>query len=195
MYQTIATLGLTHLALSPFEKQIQGFPHYGDLTNRIVSIVSMSNVIVNAIYNIPLQSLVDFMFGYYIYDLMFMMSSVKRIRHYRLFIIHHLIAMSLLHIGREYDQNLGASIIGIFESTTPLIHIRKISIVLAPQTYLTSCINSITKNSYFVMRVIGLPTWCLCAIHKVYDKSWGHIGMISGVLMIWQASIVWWYSM
>ena len=160
-------------------------PH-GDFTNRIISIFSMLYVLYLALTGNSL--VVEVLANYFVYDLIYMIPNFKS---YSLFIVHHIFSLLLLYIG--YNQNFGSSIYIIFETTSPLLHITKISKLLVPNT--TSFFKKLTKTAYFLFRVVSPPVWLLHKSLTVYNNSWTHFFIFSQITILWLASIVWWRKM
>ena len=110
--------------------------------------------------------------------------------HYLLFIVHHILCLVLIYIG--YNQNFGTSIYIIFETTSPLLNITKISKYLG---FNCKILKTITKNTYFLFRVVTPPIWIVYKLQNSYNHSWAHVYILSQITIIWLSSIVWWRKM
>jgi hypothetical protein len=191
----IPKLLFLHYILFQFEKNLKiknKVP--GDLSNRFVSVGCLVNVLYNCLVNIYLgyseKNVTNFLVKYFVYDLIYMCSCVKVFKSNVIFVIHHLFTMLLLYFG--YNLNLGNGIYLIFETTSPLLNLVKISQVLVPSQ--TNNLKWITKKSYFLLRVICPPFWLFYKL-KEYQNTFNHNFVFIGIGLLWQASIVWYRKM
>lgn len=201
----VLKLCILHISLLPIELYLRSIKknnvknslsYNGDFTNRIVSILCIINVLRLSFYSILNNVLLDKIIihslsRYLLYDMLYMSSSINLIKHNKVFIIHHIITLLMLYIS--YNLNFGASVIIIFETTSPLLNAIKISEVITPSY--TKSIKVLTKNTYFFFRVLLPPFWIIYKLIEIYDYSWGQTVVFSGVMFLWKVSIFWWKKM
>jgi hypothetical protein len=200
----VLKLCILHIALLPIELYLRSIKknnlknslsYNGDFTNRIVSILCITNVLrlsfYSIIYNITDNLVIYFLSRYLLYDMLYMSSSITLIKHNKVFIIHHIITLLMLYIS--YNLNFGTSVVIIFETTSPLLNIIKISEVITPSY--TKSIKIFTKNTYFFFRVLLPPFWLVYKVFENYDYSWRRNFIFLGVIFLWKVSIFWWKKM
>jgi hypothetical protein len=200
----VLKLCVLHILLSPIELYLRSTKkdnvknslcYKGDFTNRLVSILCILNVLYLSYKNVLFASVPDQIIIYYLtrylfYDMIYMSSSISLIKHNKVFIVHHIITLFMLYIS--YNLNFGASVIIIFETTSPFLNVIKISEVITPRY--TKSIKAITKNFYFFFRILLPPVWLVYTFFKIYN-SWRRNIVFAGVILLWKVSIFWWKKM
>jgi hypothetical protein len=182
---------LTDVLFSPLEiyfKQKKGetgiLKYRGYFTNKLISICCVYYVVYLSLLG---KDPAPFLLDYFIYDLSWICSNLKRIKYNYIFIIHHVFTGLLCFLGR--NQNFGYSVYIIFEFTSPLLHITKISEVICPKYY--QKVKWFTKQCYFFFRCLIPPFWILFKLLTHYNGSWRHTLILSGITALWKASIMW----
>jgi hypothetical protein len=188
---TVLKLLCLHTFLYPLEWcfKKQGILRYpGDFTNKIISTICVIQVI-----RLPLISVspIQFLMEYFVYDLIYICTSLNRIKHHYIFIIHHFFTALVCYIG--HDQGFGNEVFVIFELPSPILHITKIVQAICPKYQ--EPFKKITKNSYYLFRVLTPPFWIFYKLATHYNQSFKHILILSGIIALWQASIAWYRKM
>lgn len=183
-----------HTFLYPLEWcfKKQGILKYsGDLANKLISIFSVYKLIYIALSENDSKNIVPFLSDYFTYDILWICSSKTRLKHNYIFIIHHI--FTLLLCLAEQGQNFGNEIFVIFEITSPLLHITKITQAICPDYY--QGVKIFTKYSYYFFRVFIPPYWIIYKLFTHYNYSLKHTFVLSGIAALWQASIIWYNKM
>jgi len=158
--------------------------YQGEFTNKLISIFCVYHVVYLSILGKdPASTLLD----YFIYDLSWILSNQSRIKRHFIFIIHHIFTALLCYLGK--GQNFGTMVYVIFETTSPLLHITKISQAIAPRYHYK--IKTFTKEAYFFFRILLPPFWIIFKLLTHYNGTIRHTILLSGITALWQASIAW----
>lgn len=191
---TVLKLLCLHTFLYPLEWCFakQGILRYpGDFTNKLISALCVSQVIrLSLVYQTNVQ-VITFLMEYFVYDLIYICSSLNRIKHHYIFIIHHFFTILLCYIG--HNQGFGNGVFIIFELPSPILHITKVVQAICPKY--EKPFKFLTKYSYYFFRVLVPPFWILYKLFTHYNKSFKHTLILSGVFALWQASTAWYRKM
>ncbi len=158
--------------------------YQGYFTNKIISILCVYRVVYLSILN---KDPSHFLIEYFIYDICWILSDINRIKYNYIFIIHHIFTTLLCCLGK--GQNFGTSVFIVFEFTSPLLHITKISEAICPSYY--NFIKHFTKECYLIFRCLLPPFWILFKLFTHYNGSIRHKLIFLGISLLWQASIAW----
>jgi hypothetical protein len=187
-------LTVLDIFLSPLENYLKrknglvGILKYrGEFINRIISIFCLSRIIYLSLTRFDNKDLISFMVDYFVYDIAWICSDLKRLKYNYIFVIHHIFTLGMCYIG--HDQGFGNGVFTLFEITSPLLHISKITQTILPKYY--PFVKTFTKKSYYLFRIICPPFWILLKLLTVYNGTLKHTLILSGIAALWRASAAW----
>jgi hypothetical protein len=134
-----------------------------------------------------------YMAGYFIYDIIILMST-SRGRRQVMFLIHHVVSLMIYFINQYYpcgNDVFNNTIILLLECSSPFMNIWKIAEELNPNSIITRTSLSITKITYFISRMIGMTVWLLFYFWKNYKMTMTHSLNATSFVLVYIASIKW----
>ncbi len=137
------------------------------------------------------------MISFFLYDLI-ILTSTARGRRQTLFYIHHFISLVIAFGNRikpSGDHFINNSIIVILESASPFLNLTKIMEEIYPNSSLTQYISLFTKRLYGYTRIICFAPWILLYALKYYRFEWNYTIMLSSMILIFSASVKWFFTM
>ncbi len=134
-----------------------------------------------------------YMAGYFIYDLIVLMST-SRGRRQVMFLIHHIVSLMIYVINQYYpcgNDLFNNTIILLLECSSPFMNVWKIAEELNPNSIITRMSLSITKITYFMSRMIGMTIWLFFYFWKNYHMTLNHTLNATSFVLVYIASIKW----
>lgn len=134
-----------------------------------------------------------YMAGYFIYDIIILMST-SRGRRQVMFLIHHVVSLMIYFINQYYpcgNDVFNNTIILLLECSSPFMNIWKIAEELNPNSIITRTSLFITKITYFISRMIGMTVWLLFYFWKNYKMTMTHSLNATSFVLVYIASIKW----
>jgi hypothetical protein len=153
------------------------FRFRGDVPNRLTCSAFNTYLVTRSVYTLfvddwylytqTTKSSKVHMVEYFLYDILYMASSPS-VRHYIMYIVHHLVSLSIIYMLLAYDcaNNLTSNLVIILlEAPTPLVNITRIHDYLHPRNPVYT---NVTHAVYGLFRVFFLPI-VLCASPWTFD--------------------------
>ena len=130
--------------------------------------------------------------GYFVYDSL-MLLSTPRGRRQTLFLVHHIVSLSVLALNKLYNpgsNGLNNSLILILEAASPLLNLVKIAEEAAPAARITRTLQFLTKVAYIASRQGALLGWLVMASQKA-NATWVHQTIFGAICLVYLLSVKW----
>jgi hypothetical protein len=134
-----------------------------------------------------------YMAGYFIYDVMVLMSTARG-RRQVMFLVHHIVSLTIYVINQYYpcgNDLFNNTIILLLECSSPFMNVWKMAEELDPRSLMTRMSLSITKITYFMSRMVGMTMWLFFYFLKNYKMTWNHTLNATSFVLVYIASIKW----